>query len=81
MKGDPVVTAADPTRHIVIVLFGLKGEAIGGVRYGAAMPEHEDELSDAEVAAVVNHERTSWGNSSPQVTARDVSAVRRQGKH
>ncbi len=81
MKGDPAVTAADPTRHIAIVLFGLKGEEINGMRYMAAMPEHEDELSDAEIAAVVNHERTSWGNNSPQVTARDVATVRKQGKH
>ncbi len=81
MKGDPVVIAAAPSRHIAIVLFGLKGEEINGVRYGAAMPEHEDELSDADIAAVVNHERTSWGNSAPQVTAQDVAAVRKQGKH
>ncbi len=81
MKGDPVVVAADPARHITIVLFGLKGEEINGMRYMAAMPEHEDELSDAETAAVVNHERTNWGNNSPQVTARDVATVRKQGKH
>ncbi len=81
MKGDPVVIASDPTRHIAIVLFGLKGEAINGVHYAAAMPEHGDELSDADIAAVVNHERTSWGNSAPLVTAQDVAAVRKQGKH
>ncbi len=81
MKGDPVVTAPDPARHIGIVLFGLKGETINGVHYGAAMPEHGDELSDGEIAAVVNHERTSWGNSAPTVTAQDVAAVRKQGKH
>lgn len=80
MKGDPVVVDKDPGRHIGIVLFGLKGGAINGVRYAAEMPEHGDELSDAEVAAVVNHERTSWGNSAPVVTPGDVAEIRKKGK-
>ncbi len=80
MKGDPVVTAADPARHIQIVLFGLEHETINGVRYAAEMPAHKDELSDGEIAAVVNHERTSWGNSAPTVTAGDVARIRKQGR-
>ena len=80
MKGDPVVIDKDPGRHIWIVLFGLKGEKINGVSYGAIMPEHADELSDAEIAAVVNHERTSWGNSASVVTPRDVAEIRKKGK-
>ncbi len=80
MKGDPVVTAADPARHIGIVLFGLEHVAINGVNYAAEMPAHKDELSDGEIAAVVNHERTSWGNSAPTVTATDVAGIRRQGR-
>jgi len=79
MKGDPVVTAADPSRHIRIVLFGLGRVTINGVSYEAKMPAHKDELSDGEIAAVVNHERTSWGNSAPTVTAGDVAKVRKQG--
>lgn len=80
MKGDPVVTATDPSRHIRIVLFGLERAPINGVSYAAKMPEHEDELSDGEIAAVVNHERTSWGNSAPTVTGGDVANVRKQGE-
>ena len=76
LKGDPVVTAKDPTRHIEIVLTGLQGKPINGVKYAAAMPSHEHSMNDAEVAAVVNHERTSWGNASPTVTEQDVAAVR-----
>ncbi len=79
MKGDPVVTAADPARHIHIVLFGLEHAAINGVNYAAEMPAHKDELSDGEIAAVVDHERTSWGNSAPTVTAADVARIRKQG--
>jgi cytochrome c oxidase cbb3-type subunit 2 len=33
-------------------------------------------LSDEEIAAVVNHERTHWGNSAPLVTPTDVRALR-----
>ena len=78
MKGDPVVTAADPSRHIRIILFGLARATINGVSYAAKMPAHNDELSDGEIAAVVNHERTSWGNSAPTVTPGDVANVRKQ---
>jgi cytochrome c oxidase cbb3-type subunit 2 len=76
LKADPVVTAADPTRHISIVLTGLRGQTIGGVKYAAAMPAQEDSMTDSEIAAVVNHERTSWGNNAPTVTEQDVARVR-----
>ncbi|MEJ2697859.1 MAG: c-type cytochrome, partial [Candidatus Sulfobium sp.] len=76
LKGDPVVTAADPTRHIEIVLTGLKGKTINSVKYPAAMPAHEDSMTDAQIAAAVNHERTSWGNNAPTVTEEDVAKVR-----
>jgi cytochrome c oxidase cbb3-type subunit 2 len=78
MKGDPVVTATDPGRHIQIVLFGLERAPINGVSYAAKMPKHKDELSDGEIAAVVNHERTSWGNSAPTVTADEVAKIRKR---
>ena len=79
LAGDPVVLAEDPTRHIEVVLFGLEGESIQGVEYPTAMPGWADQLSDAEVAAVVNHERTSWGNDAPTVTPDQVAEVRRSG--
>ncbi len=79
LKGDPVVTAKDPSRHIQVVLFGLEHKAIKGVPYAAEMPAHSD-LSDAQIAALVNHERTSWGNQAPTVTPQDVAKIRKQGK-
>ena len=78
LAGDPVVIAEDPTRHIEIVLFGVQGEAIDGVDYAAPMPGWAAQLSDEEIAAVINHERTSWGNNAPVITAEDVAEVRRQ---
>lgn len=79
LAGDPVVVAENPDRHIEVVLFGMQGEAIDGVEYHAAMPPFAEQLSDEEVAAIVNHERTSWGNSAPTVTAEDVRRIRAQG--
>lgn len=76
LSGDPAVTAEDPARHIEVVLFGMQGEAINGVEYAAAMPPFSEQLSDEEVAAIINHERTSWGNNAPTVTAEDVQRIR-----
>jgi hypothetical protein len=45
-----------------------------GVRYRHA--PFADQLSDEEVAAVLNHERTSWGNQTPPVKPEDVIARR-----
>lgn len=78
LAGDPVVTAEDPTQHILTVLQGLKGKNIAGVAYGAPMPSFGGSLSDVEIAAIINHERTSWGNQAPQVTAAQVTKLRNQ---
>ena len=77
LKGDPVVTAEDPRRHVEIILQGLSGKKIDGTSYSAAMPGFADQLDDDEIAAVVNHERTSWGNSAPTVEPEDVKAIRK----
>jgi len=45
--------------------------------YPAAMPAFADQLTDAQIAAIVDHERSSWGNQAPKVTAKDVAAVRK----
>lgn len=79
LAGDPVVTATDPTRHIEIVLFGVSGSEIGGVRYTSPMPAWGTQLTDDDIAAVINHERSSWGNSAPLVSAADVAAIRAKG--
>ncbi len=76
LAGDPVVSADDPTEHIDIVLHGLQGKEIGGVAYVSPMPAFADLLTDEQIAAVVNHERTSFGNDAPLVTPEDVAAQR-----
>jgi mono/diheme cytochrome c family protein len=78
LAGDPVVNAADPTEHIHTVLHGLQNKTIGGVAYAAAMPPFAAQLSDEQIVAVVNHERTSFGNSAPTTKLPAVSALREQ---
>jgi cytochrome c oxidase cbb3-type subunit 2 len=34
------------------------------------------QLSDSDVAAAIDHERTSWGNQAPTVTPDDVKRAR-----
>jgi len=79
LVGDPVVIAQDPSDHIRIILFGVKGSSIKGVTYQAQMPAWADQFSDEETAAVINHERTSWGNHAPVITSEEVAKIRSRG--
>ncbi len=77
LKGSATVIAKDPTEHARIVIDGLTGKDIEGVTYGSPMPPFAEQLSNDEIAAVVNHERTSWGNAAPTVTPDQVAALRK----
>lgn len=76
LTNNAVVIDADPTEHISAILHGVSGKVIDGVAYMAPMPPFGSILNDAEIAAVVNHERTQWGNNAPTVTAADVAEQR-----
>ncbi len=78
LKGNPAVLDDDATKQIQVVLHGLHGEVIDGKSYPAAMPPFA-RLSDTEIADIINHERSSWGNQSKHVTATDVKKVRNAG--
>jgi len=76
LAGSPAVSSNNPTEHIRIVLYGLHGKKIQGEDYSSVMPAWGKQLSDQQVAAVINYERTSWGNDAPTVTAAKVKKVR-----
>ncbi len=76
LAGDPVVNGKDADAHVAIVLHGLSGKTIGGKKYAAQMPAFGSQLSDAQIAAVVDHERTSWGNNGPTITPPQVKKDR-----
>jgi len=72
LAGDPLVNGSDADSHIRVVLNGLSNKTIGGTRFSTQMPAFGSQLSDAEIAAVIDHERTSWGNHGPLVTPEEV---------
>lgn len=73
------------TYLIDLLLYGLKGEIeVEGKKYNGAMPALGDALKDDEIAAVLNHILSSWGNDKmlpkghKEITAGEVKA--RRGK-
>jgi cytochrome c oxidase cbb3-type subunit 2 len=80
LKADPVVDDSDPTSHIHTVLQGLQGAKVGGVAYSSPMPPFSGALSDADIANIVDYERSSWGNHGSTVTAQQVAAERAKSK-
>ena len=69
----------DVETPIRIVLYGLEGPVtVKGVSYNNKMPHFHDKLSDDEIAAVVTHIRTTWGNNGSPAKPEDVAAIRSQ---
>lgn len=64
-----------------ILLHGLTGKlTVKGAAYNGQMPAFKDKLNDAEVAAVLSHIRSQFGNSAAKVSADTVKAVRNEDK-
>jgi mono/diheme cytochrome c family protein len=76
LKGSGVVNKDDASKHIQVVLNGMQGGRAGGVVYAAPMPPFADTLSDAQIASIIDYERSSWGNHGTPVTAAQVAAAR-----
>ncbi|HEX7324116.1 MAG TPA: c-type cytochrome [Rhodanobacteraceae bacterium] len=81
LKGNPVVTDPDPTKQITTVLHGVSGPiTVNGAKYDGTMPAFGSKLSDADIANIINYERSSWGNHARHATADEVAAVRNSGR-
>ena len=80
LKGSGVVNKDDAVKHIQVVLNGMQGARAGGVVYAASMPPFAGMLSDAEIADIIDFERSSWGNHGTPVTAAQVAAERAHPK-
>ncbi|MGH7107251.1 MAG: cbb3-type cytochrome c oxidase subunit II, partial [Acetobacteraceae bacterium] len=79
LKGNAAVNDADATLHIHTVLYGAHGLAIAGVNYPSVMPPFGPQLTDQDVADVLDYERGAWGNHGRPVNAEDVKKVRARG--
>jgi len=76
LAGTPSI-AGSPGRLAAIVLHGVNGSlTVGGTVYNGAMPAFGAQLSDAEIAAVLTHVRSQWGNSAPAVPPEAVAQLR-----
>jgi cytochrome c oxidase cbb3-type subunit II len=80
LKGSGVVNKDDASKHIHAVLDGMSGGTAGGVVYPGAMPPFAAVLSDAEIADIIDFERSSWGNHGKPVTSAQVTAARSSAK-
>lgn len=80
LKANKVVNDADATEHIEVVLFGLQGKTIDGVKYESPMPAWGSQFTDKEIADIIDYERSAWGNTGKPVTPADVAAIRAKGK-
>jgi nitrite reductase (NO-forming) len=78
LKGNLVVLDNDPSKQIDVVLRGLQGQEVGGTVYPAAMPPFATVLNNTQIADIINHERSSWGNNSKHITPSDVNARRKR---
>jgi mono/diheme cytochrome c family protein len=60
-----------------IVLRGISGPlTVKGATYNGQMPSFAGKLKDEQIAAVLSHLRSSWGNASPAVSVETVAKVR-----
>jgi len=71
LKGSPVVNGEDYELMVRIILQGYDARTEYGV-----MPALADQLNDAEIAAIVNYERNSWGNEASRVNKKDIKRIR-----
>lgn len=71
LAGSDIVNDEDPETIIRIVLQGYDARP----EYGA-MPPFADQLSDEDIAAILTHERSSWGNKAKAVTPEEVKKIR-----
>jgi mono/diheme cytochrome c family protein len=75
-----VVNKDDASKHILVVLRGLDGEKAGGVVYPSPMPPFAAVIADADIADIIDYERSARGNHGKPITAAQVAAGRAQSK-
>jgi mono/diheme cytochrome c family protein len=67
---------ADQKKAAHAVLYGLQGAiVVAGKPYNGVMPAWNGTLSNAEIAAVLTHVRTSWGNGYGPISEAVVASV------
>jgi len=76
LAGSPWL-AGDADRAIKVVLHGLHGPVeVLGKTYDLEMPPQGAALPDDQIAAILTHVRSSWGNQAAAVTPETVKTIR-----
>jgi nitrite reductase (NO-forming) len=66
----------DKNRLVKIVTIGMRGPiVVKGAKYNAEMAGFD--LSDKEVAEVLNYIRNSWGNKAPLIQTSEVASAKK----
>jgi mono/diheme cytochrome c family protein len=77
LPGNALLQSDNPASTLRIVLDGAQTVTTPRAPNTGSMPAYAKDLSDAQIAAVANYIRNSWGNAAPLVTAADVKKARR----
>lgn len=73
LKGSPVVTGNNLALYVTII---MKGYSARVPQFGVMPPVGTTaNFKPEDVAAIMNHERTSWGNNNKKVTAEEVKKI------
>lgn len=74
LKGSPVVLDDNPELMVNIIMNGYTGRISEG--FGPMPPiGTNNNLKPEEIAAIMNHEKTSWGNNARKVTVAEVKKL------
>jgi mono/diheme cytochrome c family protein len=76
LAGNRAVLLSDPTNLVQTVLYGGYGPATALHPRPFGMPPAVLELDDRDIAAVLTHLRTQWGNQASEVTPLQVNRIR-----
>lgn len=71
LAGSAIVNNNDFELMAKIILQGYDARSDYGV-----MPGFANQLTDEEIAAIMNHERSSWGNNAEPVTPENIKRIR-----
>lgn len=81
LAGNRAVLLKDPTNLVQTVLYGGYGPATALHPRPFGMPPAVLELDDRDIAAVLTHLRTQWGNQASEVTPLQVNRIRAAQGH
>ena len=77
LSGSGKVRDTDPTTVIRVILEGARSVPTKAYPSPMSMPAYDWKLTDAQVAAVASYIRSSFGNSAPAVSEREVAVIRK----